>query len=138
MRLTTLLSFFVLLVMASCKKYEEGPCLSLKSKKERISNTWTIEKATQNSEVITSKFDGWKITMTKEGYLFFFSTGKNSTQPALTGKWEFTDSKEKLKVIYSDPEGNEIVESYDIIKLKENALWLRQAEDQIYLQLIPS
>jgi hypothetical protein len=44
----------------SCKKYDEGPALSLKSKKARVANEWIIEYAfdIDDNQVVTSDYDG--------------------------------------------------------------------------------
>ncbi|HBF88306.1 MAG TPA: hypothetical protein DDX39_06650 [Bacteroidales bacterium] len=47
-RVITLSTLFILVAFTfnSCSKFEEGPGISLKSKKARLTNTWTIETIT--------------------------------------------------------------------------------------------
>ena len=49
------LSLVMVLSMASCKKYEEGPAISLTSRSERVANTWTIDRAIADGNDVTSE-----------------------------------------------------------------------------------
>ncbi len=113
-----------LIVNAGCKKYEEGPAISLRSKKARLTGQWKIDKATdlEDGSDITADFAGeiWEFTKDEE-----YKENAN-----LKGIWNFSDDKEEL--IITKINGNSKL--YKILKLKENDLWLEKlAEEKIYL-----
>ncbi len=135
-RILFLVVFIVSIVPVSCKKYSDGPALSLRSKKERIANTWVIEKAIRNGNDVTNDYEAFTLTLTKDGdanlvatYLFFGVT----TQYNTNGTWTFNSSKER---IIFDYQNNNADNEYQILRLKENELWLRDVggEDEVHLQ----
>ena len=89
------LSLLVLaFVMGSCSKYEEGPILSLRTKKARLAGVWEIEKFV-SKEGVTSypqPEDEGTIEYTKENKV-------RATLPVfgfqivISGEWEFIKIK---------------------------------------------
>ncbi len=132
MKTTTkvLLSIAVIcgIAIASCKKYEEGPAMSLRSKKSRLAGEWSIDKIYVNGTDVTSSFlpsgTTYKTTIDKGGS--WTSVMTNSTGSTTDkGTWEFVDKKENLKMVTTgsaDADGDTSV----IIKLKNKELWLEQ------------
>ena len=98
-----------------CLKYENGPALSLRSKKSRIANTWKVELYTINGEDKTfapQKFH-YTETYTEDG-----GYSCRSDVDTATGSWEFQSNKEQIKR-YEDGQPLDLV----IMKLKENEFW---------------
>ncbi|UPT65292.1 MAG: hypothetical protein M0D57_12035 [Sphingobacteriales bacterium JAD_PAG50586_3] len=126
MKKTTVVIFAALIagvtVFESCKKYEEGPGLSLRSRKERVANTWEIEKVlvggveqtNPSSETVTFDKDG-KVSSTFNGTTF-------------EGTWELTNDDEQIEVKITF-NGISSTSSYKIIKLKEKEFWIRDEND---------
>lgn len=110
-------------VFTGCKKYEEGPMLSLRSKKERVANTWKVEKYYENGVDKTNEFTAENInyteTFTKEGGWSYSYTDVNGELEADAGKWEFDKDNE---VIDRNAGGSTWEELY-ILKLKEKEFW---------------
>jgi len=122
-----------------CGLYDEGPDLSFRSKIERISNTWQIEQAFKDGEDISNTYNYWKITLTPEGYFFFFFSLDNSTfNINFTGTWELSDDKKTIIVYIQEGLGNTTVQNYEIIRLKENELWIKRLEDNEEWQMVPA
>ncbi len=124
-------------VTTGCKKYEEGPAFSLRTKKSRVANTWKIDKAYSDGEDVTDSYDQYELYMSKDGdaelvaiYSFGNFTGEFETQ----GTWKFEDSKETLVLDFQDDDADE---SYQILKLKNDELWLREEGEEVELQLVP-
>ena len=117
----------------SCK-YEEGPNLSLRTKKARVAGEWEIEKATYSDGTVDTDFEGITIVFDKDG------TGKNEFTGDLLGtsttvsnnfKWEFTDSKKKLKI--TDEDGD--IDESTILRLTNKEMWLKDTDnDQFNLK----
>jgi hypothetical protein len=139
MKITTITTLALTLVFAlsSCNKYEEGPKLSLKSKKARISNEWVIEKATRNGEDVTSSYDEFTLQMMDDGdanLAALYTFGNFSYEYETQGTWMFTDSKNNLKLDFED---NDADQEYQILKLKTDELWLRELGGEDELHLMP-
>lgn len=146
MKKTILFLAIVLTVIGNgCKKYEEGPALSLRSKKGRVDNTWKIEKYYENGVDLTAALlavDDVTIDLTKDGHVTWtevdVQSGNGSTQ---TGSWEFTSKKESILIQISggmsfSGTGNDI---WNILRLKNKELWftVMNGNDKVEVHLIP-
>ena len=107
-----------MLICGSCKKYEEGPLLSIRSKKARVVGQWEYELNPNTSGI------NWEgnsnsgpgnpgdiIEFTKD--MKYFSNGSE------LGTWGFDETKENI-VTYVGPSERD----WYIIKLKHNNLWI--------------
>ena len=125
------------LSITSCQKYEEGPMISLRSKKERIANTWKVVKATEHGKDITSSYDQYDLQMLTDGdasIAAVYTIGDISFEFETDGTWDFKDKKQELAL---DMENNKADRTYDILKLKEDELWLREKGTDVELHLEP-
>lgn len=113
-------------LLAACSKYEEGPNLSLRSKKARVSNVWVVEYAYDLGDQVevTADYTGESWQFTKDGVFTEFENGT----PDDAGTWEFLSDKEQLSI--SKP-GD--VEIYTITRLKEKEMWIINNDEEIHL-----
>lgn len=116
------LVLFAALIVAACKKYEDGPAISLRSKKKRVEGIWKIDKkfdAQEEQLQLTS--DDLKVRWEFEDTIYreVFS---GTTQ--ISGTWEFTESKERILVNYEDTTGK-YTRDYRILRLTNSDLWLK-------------
>lgn len=118
----------------SCGKYEEGPAISLRTKKERLVNDWVLKEYYKNgskqdlkdSEELEIKDDGSAVIT--DTYEFLGTTTTNTDNY----KWDFNSDKTKLILTYVNDDGkiNEnAATTYTITKLYENELWLTQKDE---------
>ena len=116
--------------ISSCKKYEEGLYLSLRSKAERIENTWKAEKVIEDGRDVTSDHTDDRHTFRKGGDYALFS----NSNPSISGnaKWQFIGDKDEIQIIYQGFFKQQI-DTYKILKLKENELWLRKGDSELHL-----
>jgi len=122
----TLLAF--VFVLGSCNKYEEGPALSLRTKKARLAGVWKIEKFV-DSDGTTSYPEGddnGTIEYTKDNEVKAAFT-LFGVQAVISGEWEFINDKEWLRVIL-DYNGEKEVEDSKILRLKNDELWLEDTD----------
>jgi len=112
------LATFIMVGVTSCKKYEEGPMLSLRSKTSRVAGDWVLDKATQDGVDITSTVQIDYITFEKEGAYKFVGGGLE-----VIGTWSFDDKKENLIIKET---GSADQQKFKIIKLKNKELWFDQ------------
>jgi hypothetical protein len=109
----------VAVVMAGCKKYEEGPALSLRSKKARLAGEWKLTSQTVNGNAVTL-CGTTNVSIKKDGTLTRSNTGC-IVNYSLSGKWELVDNKEKIKVVL-DGSGDADGDTSEIVMLKNKML----------------
>lgn len=109
-----------------CKKYDEGPTLSLASKKGRVANIWKIEKFMENGVDLTAAallfFNNvsWEFKKDKT-YIISSSSSTN----AETGTWDFDSKKENLILT---PNGGSNAYKEEIIRLTSNEMWWKEVD----------
>jgi hypothetical protein len=104
-----------ILLTVSCKKYPDGPLLSLRSRSERLSNTWKIENYKINGNDFTSLIPSYTETFTKNGsYNYSWSVFEGS------GTWSFQNHDKEVKLNGNDDQSSRTLY---ILKLEERALW---------------
>ncbi|WP_306643352.1 hypothetical protein [Sanyastnella coralliicola] len=127
----------IMLSITSCSKYEEGPVISLRSKTERVANTWVIEKAYDGGEDVTDNYDEYIIQFLSNGQsslAAIYELGNIQFEYETDGTWEFDNNKEKIIVDYENDDADG---TYLILKLYEEELWLIQQGSGVELRLRP-
>ena len=99
----------------SCKKYSDGPMISLNSRTERVANTWKVDNYKINGNDYTSLVSNYTETYTTGGD-YSFQWGIISG----TGKWAFQNNDAEIRITGID---NQSSETLYIQKLEEKQLW---------------
>jgi hypothetical protein len=117
------LFFFV-----SCGKYEDGPAISLLSRKARLVNKWKIEKY---------YIDGKEQTLSDDDKKWYLEIKKDNTfeevvyagalSITLTGTWLEVDNYSKIHFKVTNPYSYEY--EYTILRLMSNQLWWKRVDD---------
>ncbi len=144
LRTILLISFAALMFAGTgCKKYEEGPVISLRSKKARVVNDWEVVKILEN---------GKDVTDSDEDLYYLFeedNTGiKTRTTHSAIGdftsqnnfSWDFNSDKTKIIITWLDDDGNPYGSTaYTILKLYEQEMWLeyKYGDDTYEYHLFP-
>jgi hypothetical protein len=120
----------ILSIISSCKKYEEGPALSFRSKKARLENKWKYDEISINEEkqLLSAEELEYRISFDKED-IVIKQTSTTSGPVTFVGKYSLMDDKEKIKTTFDYTYfGNPVheVNDYVIVKLKHKELWLRE------------
>ena len=108
-------------VFTSCKKYEDGPGLSLRSKRARVANTWVVSKATDKNGVdITSEYAGstWEFKKDGTSLITFDFFGSPIACP---GMWTFQEKKERI-VFNLNVFGDIETDTMSILMLKQKEM----------------
>lgn len=92
-----ILSVFIL---AGCKKYAEGPALSLRSKEKRLCQEWKLDKFTFNDEAITYQ-DNQKWIFRENGTLTITIIEDDSTIE-IEFDWRWANDKEDIEILQSN------------------------------------
>ena len=103
------------LAASSCGKYDDGPNISLMSKKSRVVGPWNVKSI--GSQILTN---GYSLTLDfdKKGSLIetiAYSGGNYS----YAGSWAFATNKENLMLT-----ANGDVTMYEIKRLTNKEMWL--------------
>ncbi|OFX19372.1 MAG: hypothetical protein A2033_07710 [Bacteroidetes bacterium GWA2_31_9] len=144
----TIVAFFLIsvVVLNSCSKYEDGPGISLRSKKARMANIWKIDKITDldtGNEVDQNEFMGFadssgassSVVLTfdikKDGKIDVIATISAFSLTVASGTWEFVgDTGIKISVTstYMNTAGAQIIEG-TILRLANNELWIKDKDN---------
>jgi len=124
-----LFSVLILIQATSCKKYDDGPLFSLRSKKNRVEGKWhtgmfLLNKYEQIMMIDTSR----RAVFTKD-WKYYYHEYNSFTKKVkdLEGTWAFRDDKEQL--LLGLPTGIDSAMSYelwDIKLLKDKEMWLEK------------
>jgi hypothetical protein len=110
-----LMAAFTMTTIQSCKKYEEGPAISLHSRAERVANTWKIENYKINGTDYTSGTSDYSETFSKDGdYSYQWGAFSGS------GKWAFQNDDTEIRITGTNSQPSETL---FILKLKEKEFW---------------
>jgi hypothetical protein len=109
----------------SCKKYEDGPAISLKTKKMRLCRKWLLTEGTLDGN--TLRFSDYMYTdeyeyKTNGKYIIIGEDARKAKPSYLEGTWSFSDKKENL--VHSIYTNNS--ETLNILRLTSKDLWLSQ------------
>jgi hypothetical protein len=123
--------FVGILGFSSCKKYDEGPAFSLRSKKARVVNIWKIEKFIINGKDETSNIAPLlaNYTLTFKDDDTWESTIDGQRE---AGTWEFDSDKENLQIKTGN---SSTIESAKILRLTNDELWTEQIEGSDKLEI---
>ena len=134
MRLIIVVIFLTGLTFSGCKKYEEGPRISLKSKKERVVNKWQYEEYLQYVMCgpppcstgyvdLTSVYQEYYIEFNEDNTFMDFQKTAGYNPKVYEGEWKFIDDKMTIDMCYN---GNCNTYTWRIIRLKEQEFWIEE------------
>ncbi len=135
------LSAALLLVLSlntGCKKYEDGPKISLASKKSRLCGDWKIQNVTLNGTDVTAATQAalganYVVDIEKDG------SYKIQGAFADSGTWKLGEDKDDVYFQSSTPGALEVANR--ILRLKKKELWVRHTEfngDQTIIKYEPA
>lgn len=113
--LIILIAGLIITTNPGCKKYEDGPMLSIHSRTERVANTWKVDNYKVNGSDYTSLVAGYIETYSKDGN-YSYSWGGFSG----TGSWTFQNNDREIRIIGVSHQSSETLY---ILKLEEKQFW---------------
>ncbi len=108
----------LLLIIGACKKYEEGPLISLRSKEKRLCQEWKMKKLMINGNVEPDDDIAY----------YYWDIDKNGTinaklayvdwpgEETMTFKWEWMDNKTGIKITEGYEEKGSVNQFYKLFK----------------------
>lgn len=118
--------FAGLILATACKKYEEGPSFSLRSKTARVANNWKIALAHDYSSNMdaTAEYAGETWEFTKDGKFIERDNGLVDKQ----GTWGFFSDKDSIAITVGTD-----VDKFGILRLRESEFWLKDKDEELHL-----
>jgi hypothetical protein len=121
--------------LTSCSKYEEGPKLTLLTKKMRLSGTWGVAAYLENGVDKTSDYrqgtSAETFTINKDGSFTSSVTNLLGTFTS-EGTWEFINDKEDVKTTTTKFNGVALttpsLDTMHITKLKNKEMWTKEVD----------
>lgn len=131
-----LLSAMVGATFTSCDNYPEGPLISLTSKTDRVTNNWKIAQAIENGTDVTSNYNQYELNLSENGtakltakYTFLGVNFDFETN----GTWAFVSDSQKIAFNYENDAADGV---YQILKLKEDEMWLQKEGEALELHYV--
>lgn len=118
-------------MLSGCKKYDEGPTFSLKSKTKRLSRDWQIEEYYRNGNNETSQLiiTNYVESYNKNGTHSRSYNDKNGNLVSESGQWKFDNNKEQISITgigsieWTDQTSTVSSSSYIILRLTSKEFW---------------
>lgn len=116
----------LLFINFSCKKYEEGPSVSLRSAESRLEGTWVLDRYYVNGQDETDSLmiSDYKETFNKDDSFRRSFVDYNGDTTIQEATWEFAENKKVINLLI--PYNNSIsIIAFDILRLKNKELWYK-------------
>jgi hypothetical protein len=131
-KLTIYLSL-LLIIASACKKYEEGPAISLRSKEKRLCQTWNLEEKTKNGEAIDISDPKYKWEFHKDGNFTLYSMEQNNgTWETDESLWKWADNQETIAIEAINAHNYWIFYKIKKLKYKELILELTLEDGEVF------
>lgn len=107
-------------ILPSCKKYEDGPLISFRTKTNRLCRTWKLGDSSLSGSSLNFGALAYETEYVykSDGTLIVTNTSLRNQPFVQIGTWMFTDNSKKLKTVL-DGHSSEIT----IYKLTVEELW---------------
>lgn len=118
----------LVVVHSACGKYDDGPNVSLLTKKQRLQRQWDLDEYMNDSGSTLKDNSSAFWELEKDGDAEFTDDDGTKSQ----GKWELDDEKERLIVTAEYPfVGTVVLGNFKIKRLTKKELWLYDETDKI-------
>jgi hypothetical protein len=125
------------LLSTSCeKKYEDDDTIELTSRAERVANTWKFGYAEDDGENVSEDFEQYELFMNTAGdaqldasFTLFGTDYETSTN----GTWSFRNNDNELVLDFEDDDQDA---EYEILRLNNDELWLKNMDSNVEIHLL--
>lgn len=126
--------FTLAALTTACDDYAEGPSMSFRSKSSRVVNTWVVEYALVNGEDRTYRYDSTTMDILEDG-TFEFTSFVDGDSLVQEGLWDLIEDDTQIRLLYTDPAIFPDRAFWEIIRLKEKELWVKEDQDSVVYEL---
>lgn len=115
----------IVITLTACRKYDDGPGVSLLPRKNRVENSWFVEKYLVNgidSTAVYARYMAGEFYDTDGNYRTMYAIHEWGATPAeVYGTWEFQNRDREIKRTLKNGSTSVI----EITRLKNNSFWYR-------------
>lgn len=111
-------AMFGMTLFSGCKKYEEGPLISFRSRTSRVANVWKVQRVFRDGVDVTSSFSNYEETFEKDGSYSYQVGGVFSYSE--NGNWSFYNKDEEIDIYDLSIRQDRTIY---ILRLKEDEFW---------------
>jgi hypothetical protein len=124
-----ILLILAVLAVSACKKYEDGPLISLLPRRERIEGKWVASsvKINETDSMAAYKNHIWEFTRR-------YSVILQVNSAKYTGIWSTQTSDKDFVIDYDNGKR----EMYQILRLTNKEFWIRNKQSQLEFHLKPN
>lgn len=126
---------------SSCRKYEEGPNISLRTKRARVTNNWKLESALVNGveRSLDPFYAKQKHYMYSDGkYLVTIINPVTLEARNLQGTWKLFDDDKRIALTTRDEITlKDSTNEYNILKLFNKQFWIRKTDNSEEYHMVP-
>ncbi len=126
------LVLMMVISMFSCKKYEDGPCFSLRSRNERLINTWRIDKVYENGADKTTDYQNafvnYKLILASNHEYTLTYRPFNLTNYTETGDWIMSSNETAVSFSVKSGGTSGSPSQWKLLRLKEKEVWATQKD----------
>ena len=113
------------LLLNSCRRYEEGPFISLRTVENRVQNTWKWSLALENSINRTGELADSTITFFEDNTVRVCADNEGCRE----GAWNLITKKSRLQLIFGTQ-----ATAYDFRFLSAKEMWLRLEDSSNFIE----
>ncbi|MFK7970843.1 MAG: hypothetical protein AB8F95_10770 [Bacteroidia bacterium] len=112
-------------LLFGCKRYEDGPVISFKSRTERVQNEWKANVFSRNDLNELDQYEYMNVTVDADRFVIEAKFLNEDSVYRFDAAWELASLDRQIKTTFPSTVTNEDALLYfDIFKLKEDELWL--------------
>ena len=120
------------LLLSSCNKYEDGPSISLRSRKARLVNKWQISEGSSQYYVFSEIFS---LEFTKDGAYIMEVEQDTVNTKFVEGTWEFYDNHNSVityipSFTYRHFTIGDMHDTLNLSKLEHKEVWYSSLEGE--------
>lgn len=124
----------LLLAIAGCQPYDDGPKISFKSKTDRVVNNWMVENVYVKDEIlditgdITEDYETYNIEFFPGGYFEARVTDDLDSVHIQEGLWDLVENDEQLRLLFTEPAITPDRDFLTILRLKQDEMWFTRVD----------
>lgn len=108
--------------VTGCKKYEDGPGISFRTRKERLVNDWKVNVAYAYGLDVTEDYQTFSIDIKGDGTFLAKTIDEMDSVHLQEGLWDFVEKDEQVRLLYTEPLITPDRSYWTILRLKETEL----------------
>ncbi len=112
--------------LTACGKYEDGPEVSLRSRKSRVDGDWKVTRYMVNGDDQTGSHNNDRYNFTKDGDVTYTYTD-NGLSISSSGTWDLVNDDEQLRTT-TTVFGFTNTDNWTILELRNETMKLRKTE----------